>query len=95
VSPCSSALPAGPAKVEVCVHHRGLAPAAGATVLLLRRTLPADPAIWLAQPALGALPGLGAAMTASSAGGAGALPMLPTGWLPADLANPVRTPPVR
>jgi hypothetical protein len=96
VSPCSSALPAGRARVEVCVHHRGLVPApvAGVAVLLLRRTLPADPATWLGQPTLGALPGLGAAMQAALAGGgAGALPAFPAGWALADLANPVRTPP--
>lgn len=98
VSPASVALPAGPAKVEVCVHHRGPTTLAGSdvSVLLLRLPLPADPASWPLLPTgvLTALaPAIEAAMQAVPGGG-GPLPApaLPAGFTVGDVGVAIRRP---
>jgi hypothetical protein len=100
----SVALPAGPARVEVCVHRRGLDPARAGevAVLLVLRPLPtgtppaAGPHGWAGLPAFAVPAGgdLEAAMHAVGAGG-GQLPggfPLPADWLAADAATAIRRP---
>jgi hypothetical protein len=96
VSPASVALPAQRAKVEVCVHGRGLAAAAPSevAVALLRFQLPVDPLMWGA-PLLATVSAVTSVlvplMQAAPAGGA-ALPALPGGWVAADAVVGVRRP---
>ncbi len=98
VSPASIAVPAGPSKVEVCVHHRGavaLAPA-DVAVLLLTLPLPADPLTWSVLPGIvltGAAAAIAAAMTAVGPAG-GPLPAgaLPAGYSVADTGVAIRRP---
>ena len=100
VSAASVAIPARLALVDVCVHRRGVDPAAAGdvAVLLLRLPLPTGappapgPPTWAATAAL-AVPGLEAAMAGVPAGG-GALPggIALGPWAVADTGTEVRRP---
>jgi hypothetical protein len=94
VSGASVALPAGPSRVEVCVHRRGptAASAADVGVLLLRRQVVEPVADW-GTIAVPAIPGLAAIDGLPAAGGT--LPagiVLPADWTVADTSVNVRRP---
>ena len=98
ISPASVGVPAGPLKVDICVHHRGPSPADAATssVLLLQLPLPADPAAWPLLPGIvltAVAAAIEAAMQAAPPVG-GPLPgaALPAGYAVADTALAIRRP---
>jgi hypothetical protein len=93
-SPASLAMPAVAAKVDVCVHARGLADAApgDVAVTLLKFALPANPVDWGPFAPL-ALAGLATAMAAvAAAGGSPPAGTVPAPWSFADAGTAVRRP---
>lgn len=94
VSPASLAMPPVAAKVDVCLHARGLVDVApgDAAVTLLKLGLPADPADW-GPVAPFDLAGLATAMAAvAAAGGTPPAGTVPAPWSFADTGTAVRRP---